>query len=94
MEKVKKAQQYVDDLRVKLNISDAAATGEGPSPLMSADTLRKIEGLRIERKAEYVSQATLLDRLKSLGMERGPEGLAQAIPTAAPDTFSVPCSTS
>ena len=86
-EKVKKAQQYVDDLRVKLNISDAAATGEGPSPLMSTDTLRKIEGLRIERKAEYVSQATLLDRLKSLGMERGPEGLAQAIPTAAPDTF-------
>ena len=29
----------------------------------------------------------MLDRLKSLGAERGPEGLAQAIPTAAPDTF-------
>jgi capsular exopolysaccharide synthesis family protein len=84
--KVAKAQQNVDDLRVKLNISDSAATGEGPSPLMSGDTLRRLEGLRVERKAEYVSQVTLLDRLKTLGQERGPEGLAQAIPTAAPDT--------
>jgi capsular exopolysaccharide synthesis family protein len=83
--KVKKAQQYVDKLRVDLNISDAVATGEGPSPLISADTLRRLEGLRIESKAEYVRQVTLLDRLKSLGTERGLEGLAQAIPTAAPD---------
>ncbi len=66
-EKVKKAQQHVDELRVKLNISDAMASGDGPSPLMTADTLRKLEGLRIESKAEYVRQVTLLDRLKSLG---------------------------
>src|ERR1035437_7408272 len=52
---------------------------------MSADTLRKIEGLRVESEAEYVRQVTLLDRLKSMGAERGLEGLAQAIPTAAPD---------
>jgi capsular exopolysaccharide synthesis family protein len=83
--KVTRAQTNVDDLRVKLNISDAMASGDGPSPLMSADTLRKLEALRIESKAEYVRQVTLLDRLKSLGVERGPEGLAQAIPTAAPD---------
>src|ERR1035441_656745 len=50
--KVKKAQDNVDELRVKLNISDAMASGDGPSPLMSADTLRKLEGLRIESKAE------------------------------------------
>jgi capsular exopolysaccharide synthesis family protein len=85
-EKVKKAQQHVDDLRVQLNISDAMASGDGPSPLMSADTLRKLESLRIESKAEYVRQVTLLDRLKSLAAERGLEGLAQAIPTAAPDS--------
>src|ERR1039457_5108265 len=84
-EKVKKAQQHVDDLRVQLNISDAMASGEGPSSLMSADTLRRSEGLRVESEAEYVRQVTLLDRLKSLGAERGLEGLAQAIPTAAPD---------
>ena len=73
-------------LRMELNISDAMASGDGPSPLMTADTLRKLESLRIESKAEYVRQVTLLDRLKSLGKELGPEGLAQAIPTAAPDT--------
>ena len=83
--KVKAAQQNVDELRVKLNISDLMASGDGPSPLMSGDTLRKLESLRIESKAEYVRQSTLLDRLKTLGKERGPEGLAQAIPTAAPD---------
>src|ERR1017187_7892272 len=77
--KVTRAQTNVDDLRVKLNISDAMASGEGPSPLMSADTLRKLEALRIESKAEYVRQVTLLDRLKSLGGERGPEGPVPAI---------------
>jgi polysaccharide biosynthesis transport protein len=85
-QKVKKAQDYVDELRVKLNISDAMASGDGPSPLMSAETLRRLESLRIESKAEYVRQNTLLDRLKGLGKDLGPEGLAQAIPTAAPDT--------
>jgi beta-lactamase regulating signal transducer with metallopeptidase domain len=84
-EKVKKAQQRVDKLRVELNISDAIANGDGPSPLMTTETLRKLESLRIESKAEYVRQVTLLDRLKSLGKELGPEGLAQAIPSAAPD---------
>jgi hypothetical protein len=42
-----------DDLRAKLNISDASAGGDGSTPLMSADTLRRLEGLRIESKAEY-----------------------------------------
>ena len=37
--KVKAAQSNVDELRVKLNISDAMASGEGPSPLMSADKI-------------------------------------------------------
>jgi beta-lactamase regulating signal transducer with metallopeptidase domain len=84
-EKVKKAQQQVDRLRVELNISDALASAESPSPLMTADTLRKLESLRIESRAEYVRQATLLERLKSLQKELGPEGLAPAISTAAPD---------
>ena len=86
-EKVKKAQDAVDDLRVKLNISDAMASGEGPSPLMTGETLRKLESLRIESKAEYDRQATLLDNLKALGKDRGPEGLAQAIPSATADSL-------
>jgi polysaccharide biosynthesis transport protein len=84
-EKIKQAQTNVDNLRIELNISDVIASGEGPSPLMTADTLRKLESLRIESKAEYVRQVTLLNKLKALGKELGPEGLAQAIPTAAPD---------
>lgn len=85
--KVKAAQERVDNLRKELNISDAMASGDGPSPLMTAETLRKIESLRIESQAEYVRQATRLDRLKNLGKELGPEGLAQAITTDAPDTL-------
>jgi uncharacterized protein involved in exopolysaccharide biosynthesis len=83
--KVKKAQQQVDVLRGQLNINDVAASAESPAPLMSADTLRKLEGLRIESKAEYTRQLTLLEQLKALRKELGPEGVAQAIPTAAPD---------
>ena len=85
--KVKAAQSNVDELRVNLKVSDAMAIGEGPSPLMSADTLRKLESMRIESKAEYDREVTLLESLKALGKERGPEGLAQAIPTAATDTL-------
>jgi capsular exopolysaccharide synthesis family protein len=83
--KIKQAQDHVDNLRIELNISDVIASGEGPSPLMTAETLRKLESLRIESGAEYVRQVRLLDRLKSLGKDLGPEGLAQAIPSAAPD---------
>jgi capsular exopolysaccharide synthesis family protein len=49
--------------------------------------LRKLESLRIESKAEYDRQATLLDRLKTLGKDLGPEGLAQAIPSATADSL-------
>ena len=85
--KVKEAQEKVDALRVKLKISDMMASGDGPSPLMTGDTLRKLESLRIESKAEYVRQVTLLDRLKGLGQELGPETLAQAIPSAFADAL-------
>jgi len=86
-EKVKKARQQVDALRVDLNISDAEANAEGPLFLMTGDTLRKLESVRIESHAEFAKQQALLDRLNGLGKELGPEGLAQAIPTALPDTL-------
>jgi uncharacterized protein involved in exopolysaccharide biosynthesis len=85
--KIKQEQQQVGALRINLNISDAMASGEGPSPLMTAETLRKFESMRIESKAEYDRQATLLERLKALGKDLGPDGLAQAIPTATADTL-------
>jgi len=74
-------------------VSTTPMTAEGlrslehQSPLMTADTLRKLESLRIESKAAYIRQAATLDRLKSLGKDVGPEGLAQAIPSAAPDNL-------
>ncbi|HEY5471777.1 MAG TPA: von Willebrand factor type A domain-containing protein, partial [Candidatus Limnocylindrales bacterium] len=51
-EKVREAQKKVDDLRVTLNFSDSAASGDGPSPLMTAETLRKLERSRSETKAD------------------------------------------
>jgi len=86
-QKVREAQKKVDDLRASLNISDGMAGSVGPSPLMTADTLHKLEGVRIESKAEYVRQATLSDRLKKLEKEVGPEVLAQVLTTAAPDSL-------
>ena len=82
-QKVNEAQKAVDDLREQLKIPDSAANAEGASTLMTAETLRRIEGLRIESQVEYAREATLLNRLKTLT----PEQLAQAIPTAAQDTL-------
>jgi len=86
-DKVEKARQRVDKLREELNISDAVANGDGPSPLMTADTLRKLEGLRIESKTEYARQVTMVDHLRTLGQDLGLEGLAQAMPTAVADSL-------
>ena len=83
--KVKKAQQQVDVLRTELNVNDVPTSADSPAQYMSSDTLRKLESLRIESKAEYARQEALLERLKSLDVQLGPEGLAQAIPTASPD---------
>ena len=86
-EKVREAQTNVDRLRKELNIADAVASGDAPSPLITAETLRKLERMRIESKTRLVLQETLLDRLKELEKDRGEEGLAQVITTAAPDTL-------
>jgi polysaccharide biosynthesis transport protein len=86
-EKVRAAQTNVDRLRRELNIPDQFATGDAPAPLLSAETLRHIEGIRIESQSEWVRQKTLLERLKQLRTELGPEGLAQAITSATVDTL-------
>src|ERR1035441_6656220 len=80
----------IDGKKNLLSVSQsnqALASGEGTSPSITGDTLRKLESLRIESQAEHDRQQALLDRLKRLGKELGPEGLAQAIPTAVPDTL-------
>ncbi len=79
--KIRLAQKDVDDLREKLKVPDALASGEAPTMLMTAETLRKLEAIRIESQAELVRQETILKKLKELT----PDQLAQAIPTASQD---------
>ena len=74
---VAQAQTNVDDLRIKLKVQDTITSESVPVMLLSAETLRKIEGLRLESQAEYVRSKVLVDRLKNLN----PDELAQAIPT-------------
>src|SRR5258708_3124423 len=85
--KITAQQKEVEYWRGKLQIPDAMASENAPSPLMSADTLRKIEGQRIESNGQLVKEQTLLEGLKRLKEEKGANALAQAIPTAAPDTL-------
>jgi beta-lactamase regulating signal transducer with metallopeptidase domain len=67
-QKVHRAQQAVDKLRAELNLPDAVFSENEnmPAVLLSAETLRHIEALRIETQAEYVKQKTLLERLDHL----------------------------
>src|SRR5258708_7477435 len=83
--KVREAQTNLDRLREELNIPDAmvGGGGEGAQTLISQETLHRIEGLRIESKAELVRQETLLNGLKALTREQ----LIQALPTAAQDNL-------
>src|SRR5581483_7326860 len=74
--KVRAQQNKVDDLRVELRVPDAVASENVPTVLLSAETLRHIETLRIESEADYVKQRTLLDRLEKLALK----DLTQTIP--------------
>ncbi len=75
------AQKKVDNLRAQLQISDAMAGGEGPSPLLTADTLRKLEALRVETQAELSRQQTLLSQTEGtkLGQEAKVVALSKSL---------------
>jgi len=79
--KVHKAQKELDDLRSELKVPDSVANADAPSMLMTAETLRRIESLRIESKYQFGREETLLNELKKLS----PDDLVQTLPTAAPD---------
>lgn len=78
--KIHEAQTNVDGLRLKYKVSDYMAGGSTPTVLMTAETLRRIEQLRIESQAELVRQQTLLEKLNT--MKEDPDRLAEAIPTS------------
>jgi capsular exopolysaccharide synthesis family protein len=84
-------QKIVEDLRDKLKIPDAMAMENAPSPILSADTVRKMEGMRIEYKTRLVSEETLLTKLQEIRAKGtdGAQALAQVIPTASADALLV-----
>ena len=79
---VRKAQIEVDRLREHYNIPNAPGVADSPTMLLSAETLRKLEGMRIELEATAMQQETLLKYCKSLPREK----LVYSLPTATPDT--------
>src|SRR5262249_4621839 len=81
--KINEAQKKVDDLREQLQIPDAVVNENAPTVLMSAESLRKIESLRIESKAQLAKEETMLAKLSS----STPEDLVQVLPRATPDNL-------
>jgi capsular exopolysaccharide synthesis family protein len=83
---IREAQTNVDSLRESLKISDQVAAGDAPTVMMTAETLRHLENMRIESQVEYMRRKTLLDKLTEIQGE--PNKLAQVIPTTGiPDTL-------
>jgi uncharacterized protein involved in exopolysaccharide biosynthesis len=81
--KIRKASDEVDRLRLQVDVSDPAIAPavyyDNPPPvLLSAETLRRIEALRIETQADYLKQKTLLTRLENMGPAELPETLQAA----------------
>jgi len=72
------AQSNVDFLRRELKVPDAIANESAPTVSLTAETLRKVEGLRIDSEIDYTRNKALLDSLKNLD----PDELAQAVHTA------------
>jgi capsular exopolysaccharide synthesis family protein len=74
---VDEARTNVDRLRLDLKVQDTVSAENNPSMLLSAETLRRVEALRLESQAEYVRSHSLLEKLKDLKADE----VAQAIPT-------------
>jgi capsular exopolysaccharide synthesis family protein len=79
---VKEKQAAVDRMKNDLGISDYEAQVGISTSTVEPETLRKLEGLRIEQQAEYARISTLFKKLESLSR---PE-LKKAVMIASPDT--------
>jgi hypothetical protein len=81
-ERVMKAQAQVDRLRQKLNIPDTAAEG-GQASTLGPETIRRLEGERINALAAHSQISSLLTNLLKLDRAQ----LRNALPTAWPDAL-------
>ncbi len=80
---VEEAQAYADKLRKELKISDIAEAS-GVVSTLEPETLRRLEGARIEVESAYKGVAELLGKLKEL-TTKGPTVLRKSILTAFND---------
>jgi len=80
---VEEAQAYADRLRKELKISDIAEAS-GVATTLEPETLRRLEGARIEVESAYKGVAELLGKLKEL-TTKGPTALRKSILTAFND---------
>jgi capsular exopolysaccharide synthesis family protein len=81
--KISEQLTNVDNLREQLRVPDSIAFGDGPQMLMTAETLRRLEGLRIESNAQYVREETLWKGLTNLPRQE----LEQVLPTSVVDSL-------
>jgi uncharacterized protein involved in exopolysaccharide biosynthesis/beta-lactamase regulating signal transducer with metallopeptidase domain len=84
---VRLAQDKVDKMRQEMQIPEAMVNADGPTTLLTAESLRRIEGLRIDSQARLVEQETLLSRLQSLRATLEPLSMAEVIPSASQDSL-------
>ena len=85
-EEVLAAQTNVDKLRYELHISDSTPGAESPSPLITGDTLKRLESMRIEEEAALAREDKMLNQLKGLKTNDFNK-LVETIPTAMQDSL-------
>jgi capsular exopolysaccharide synthesis family protein len=69
-DKVKVAQEKVDKLRAELGISDLDAMGNSPSPMLEAETVRRLNGQLFELGTYVATEETRLAELLRLTPEK------------------------
>jgi polysaccharide biosynthesis transport protein len=82
LDKINKASEELADLRNKFKISDAEASGTGPTVSIDYTTVQHLNGLLTEGESQYEGEAKKLQILKSLTHDQ----LRNALPNVVPDT--------
>ena len=80
---IKVERAKLDKLRQDLNIPDSAASEYASGPLLTQESLKHINALRIESEAEFVHQSVLLSDLEKLSTNQ----LAQTLPTVTQENL-------
>jgi uncharacterized protein involved in exopolysaccharide biosynthesis/beta-lactamase regulating signal transducer with metallopeptidase domain len=80
---IRDAQANVDKMREELGIYEVSTGDVSQGGVLTADTVRKIEAIRIQKESEYMTEATLLSGLTNLSHDK----LLQVLPTASPDAL-------